>query len=251
MDMLKANTLRDVYEIADSYKTNTAFNSKTCFLGLSWIKNGNKNLSNKDYFIEAFDKPSIVKLNNFFTDTVSYVFNKTNHYRSWYNEPKVFSEGFNYRQVRNYAYIFSFFSNEILQFDIKNLKVIKNIPVISDYTSIGKKPLDIDVEEISSREVILRSKMAGAITDIFYLPNKKCFYVIVRHEINKEDVDEEFYRPFSFIKYDENFNKINETVINNDKVDYIGYNIIQTKQGLMIQTNAKQNEKAVTYSLLK
>ena len=251
--VISNNASNDIFEFTDSFRGNKYTNKEKMILGLSWSSNkfDNKTLSYEDFFIKSFSKPSIIRLDNYLTDSITYKFSSQNHYKSWYKEPKIFSEGFNYRQINGQLFIFSFFSNEILIFDIEKLKVIRKISINSNLTSIGIEPYNVNETEFSGEKAMVKAKSAGAITDIFYLANKKQYYVLVRHELDEEKILNEKERPFSIIKYDSFFNKLSEMVINDTDVDFYGYSVLETKDGFMMLNKKNTNEKMLSFSIIK
>ena len=252
--VISKDSSNDVFEISNDFGSNKDCNGQNIILGINWSSNkiDNKKLSYKDFFIKNFNKPSIIRLDNYLTDSITYKFSLQNHYKSWYKEPKIFSEGFNYRQINGQLFIFSFFSNDILVFDIEKLKVIEKVCVKSNETSIGIKPLGVNETEFSGENVIKKAKAAGAITDIFYLANKHQYYIIVRHEVDEDNVGNEKDRPFSIIKYDELFNIVDEIIMTNKNVEFFDYyRVIETKNGFMKLNKKHTNEKSLSFSFIE
>lgn len=237
----------EIYE----FMSNNEANKNSLLLGLNWVKNKNENkdLSDVEYFSESFKKPSIIKINKFLSDSISYTYSSHNHYNSLYNSPKIFSERFRYKQTNNKVFLISFFSNNLLEYDINKLVVLKKIPIVSDFTKIGIEPLKVDDPDFSSETVIQKNKMAGAITGLFYNYKTKQYIVLVRHQIEKDFVYKEKERPFSIIRYDKSFNKISEVVANKEQFDYYGYNLIQTQNGIIILNNKNTNDKKLSFSI--
>ena len=259
---LKELTFNDksnnIFDFNDSFKSNNEVDSKNIILGLNWVSNKNNrinknNFSYKDYFISSFNNPSIIKLNDYLTDSISYKYSNQNHYKSLFDKPQIFSEGFNYRQINGKIYIISYYSNNILVFDKDKLKVINKFEILSNFTNIGNTPFDAnaDVNKFSGEKAIIESKSAGAIVDIFYFQKNKIYYVIVRHEIDIEDVSNEKDRKFSLIKYDNFFKKISEAVINDNIINFFGYNMIKTDIGLMILNKKNTNDKNLSFSIIQ
>lgn len=243
----------DVYEFSDSFCSNYEIDRHTIILNLNWVKNKKTtiDLSYEEFFLKNYEKPSIIKINNFLTDSISYTFSKQNHYRSFTEKPKIFSEGFNCKQINNKTFITSNYTNFLLMYDINKLKVKGKIPIFSDFTTIGREPLNIDDPSFASKENFEKAKMAGAITGLFFNYKTKEYIVIVRHQIEKDFIFKEKERPFSIIKYDNNFSKINEVVINQDKLEYFGYKLIQTRNGIMILNNKNTNDKNISFTIFE
>lgn len=243
----------DIFEFNDAYGSGYEIDNSSIILNLNWVKNKRTktDLSYEEFFLRNYDKPSIIKINNFLTDSISYTFSKQNHYRSFTEKPKIFSEGFNCKQINNRTFIMSNYTNFMLIYDKNKLKVIDKISIFSDFTAIGREPLNIDDSSFASKETFEKAKMAGAITNLFYNYKTKEYFVVVRHQIEKDFIYKEKERPFSIIKYDKNFNKISEVIINQNKLDYFGYKLIQTQSRIMILNNKNTDDKKISFTIFE
>jgi len=249
MKLTANDTSNDVYKFLPSFSNNYIEENKNIIFSLDWQyhKNNKDNYDFKNYYIDAFKKPSIVRFDNFLTDSVSYVYEKENVFKNVFDKPKKFGRGIYYKKINDKNFIISLYSNYLLQFDEENLKVAKKILIESDYTKIGHKAFDIN-EEFND----VYNMPKGILTNIFYDKKIGCYYVVVLHkiefkndEIDYKKLDE---RPFSIIKYDTDFKKLNEFVFNKEKSEYLVNGIFQTEKGLLILNN-DNNEKKLRFSI--
>ena len=103
--------------------------------------------------------------------------------------------------VKDYIYVFRYFSDNIFIIDKNTLELINKVKLTSAYTTIGIKP-PVTSEDFDYLKTVSRQK--GTIQRLLYDETKDEFYVILTKDI-KEEKEEGSYRPFVVQCYDKNF----------------------------------------------
>lgn len=222
-----------IYEISALNSSSSPNLKNQILIRLSFREAKNQISTNEDYYKQSFDNPNLLIINNFFTQTVSYKLYPYNYYKYLFKDSGAFLENFKYFKLNGNYVLCSNFSDRILIFDslFKNYKTIK---IESNFTEIGKsKPL------VSFAN---RYEFAN-IQEIFYLKKSKEYIFIIRHEIEKDNLKLKNARPFSMIKLDNEFNKLNEKAYLNDL--FKSYRAFLLNEQIYINKNLKDEDKNV------
>jgi hypothetical protein len=162
-----------------------------------------------------------------------------------------------YLRHKNELIVYSIHTDTVYRYKLPNFKLIGKTKIVSNYTSIGEKGIHLnDAANPNIQESVNKiAYYGGVIGGIYHNKKKDVFYVIVPHKINyeKEPEKKKLNRDFSILVYNKFWKKVNEIRI--DKGHYNFYDVLVSKEGLLISKNTKENKnynpKIARYALFK
>ena len=196
------------------------------------------------YHLNSLKHPNIARIENIFSKNASIKIINKNYYNDFFKKQHAYGDFLNYRKIKNNHFIYSRYSDEILEYN-DSFKLLKKIKIQSDFIKkIGAKLYSI--EEAGNADFSKEPNSKATIANVFYLNNS--YYIVVFHpmDIEKVNTSELYHKDFSIIKYDSNWNKIEEIPFLDKK--HMGHFIIQTSEGLLIKQYNDDKENS-TFSL--
>ncbi|MEX1192927.1 MAG: hypothetical protein WEA99_13235 [Brumimicrobium sp.] len=147
----------------------------------------------------------------------------------------------------------SILSDSVFIYNHKKMKITDTVKVKSKYTPIGGEPYFINKENMNNASILNREQTLfnGYIYRILYDKKNGYTFFLVTHKRESKEYDKRDLkpRPFSIIAYDDDFNKVDETILDGERY-LVGFCFI-TKDGILIRKrdnpkhNNKRNEKKV------
>ncbi|WP_136668835.1 hypothetical protein [Flavobacterium sp. H122] len=162
-----------------------------------------------------------------------------------------------YLRSKNELIAYSIHTDTVYRYKLPEFALTGKTKIVSDFTSIGEKGINLKkTKNLNIQESVNKiAQYGGVIGGIYHSRTKDIFYVIVPHKINQEKEPEKkkFNRDFSILIYDRFWKKINEIKI--DRGQYNFYDVLVTKEGLLISKNTRENKnynpKTARYALFK
>lgn len=187
------------------------------------------------YFMKAsFSSKRFIVVDNIFTDSIKFE-HKIEGLEFQYTDTNYFSNCYHSSYYNgDYLFVFSVFNDHIYQYSLENFKLIRKIKIQSKHSKkLYTSPLLLDDNCWSKTRDFGRTVNNGMISDIHFNNYDNSYYVTVRKpcDNNKE---EDLLR-YSVIKYDENFDLINES-----RLFETGFSFMDNK-GLFFQIQNTNN----------
>ena len=196
------------------------------------------------YYLNCFNSAHFILLSDIFSEQPHVTFVQEGFYKNLSSSADIFSESPNYSILNNSVFDYSVYSDCLFKTDPNSYEIEKIIHIKSDYTTIGIKPISINSETIQHIQDIMNTgyRTKGFITKAFFNIVDKEYYVLVFHEIKKEDQPiQDLYRDFSVIIYDDTFADPREYSFNTGKYKS-GY-ALMTRKGLMMPIKNNSENK--------
>lgn len=237
----RLSSKNDFYTYLLPQTTNFTDNYKSLLFNCDWRYNLNKEY--KYYYEDCFYKSRFVKIKNIFdSKKIEYKFSD-NFYSNISKEPKNYFELLQFHIKDNKIYTMSCYSEYLFIYDFNTLKPLKKIKIISNSTDISIKPTNANIDMDSEAYHKLFANY-GFINNIKI--NNQNIYLTFNLNVKGEDINIS-ERPFTILKYDNNFKKINEITFY-DKT-YCGSSVKLIKQGLLLENLKKSTNEKTFYTL--
>lgn len=202
---------------------------------------GNNYRNNMELLInEQRKSPYFFRVNDLFSDSITYDFGLDNFYARFTNSSDLFFESPHYLLNDSLIYVFSNYSDTLYVLDALDLKIKQLHQIKSDYSEIGYQPATLEGRKLDPNLVNDLGRAKGFIQQIEIDQHKGLVYVLVLHEMLEASSDIRRIKPWSILIYDMSFQKLGEVKMDEKKY---GSFMISTKEGLLI-SNAptKQND---------
>lgn len=231
----------DSFEFFTSVTGAFILNDSTFVFKAYWIRNNNEDLSNLSHFehLEIYmktywTKPNLLIVNNVFNEpTFVLKYNIYPHIIEEVDSSSFFGELAYYNFAANNILSWSTFSNKLLFLDSKT-NILKKVEINSSEFEINMPYEKLTRENVDGLNDALNDNKRSStlLSCVFYSKNEKIYYIKIRKEVPSNWFDENNYRPWLLLVYDENFNKLDE--ISFDKKETSGM-VLMSEQGLMIE----------------
>ena len=240
-DIIQKNS-DDYYEFSSSINGPFVLNDSTFVLHATHVKSTSVDNSHLTHFelLEKvcknyWKKPNLVTLNHVFDKKPSFIF-KYNIYPHIFRKTDstaFLGELFWYNFNKNNIISWSTHSNKILLLNSR-ANVLSINTIESNKSKIGDPYFRITKENHSRFNDILNDheKTSSVISNVLYDSERKIYYIKVLNEVTLKWFNENNYRPWSLLVYDEEFNKLDEIPFEDKK--YSGMMKISNR-GLMIE----------------
>ncbi|CAN5458799.1 hypothetical protein BH10BAC1_BH10BAC1_08670 [soil metagenome] len=198
----------------------------------------------KYFYKNCYTSPRLIKVTNIYSERPTVTFALHNFYKNISPSPDIITESPNYSVLNNFVFDFSVFSDQLFQINSKTLTIEKKIQIKSKYSPIGFKPIPINEQTILTVQDVINQnyRTKGFLSNIFYNSTKNEYYVLVFHEIKKENVNkQDYYKAFSVIIYDSTFTNSREYQF--AATEYQSGFAIMTEEGLMIPKKENTSDK--------
>jgi len=224
-------------------RTPFLFNDST-FIFLLSAKYDKSYKNFKEFVIESYKKPNLIRVVNFKKDSIKTKLGLFGLYNSFPNYKEVFLNGNNYKFINKKIFFMSQYSDSLFIIDPFSLTIEKKVKISSKYSVIKIEPLTIQ-EYDKGENVDYTSN--GRMSDIFYDKKQNIYYVFAVHK------KQENTWPWSIIVLDSNLKTIDEIKMDETKYSFSG---MMTSKGLLISNyyetlNDKDHFKKNTYSLFR
>lgn len=190
--------------------------------------------------------PVMCRIKNVFSDSVEFSFELNEFNRLVSDSPFVQSRPIMYFPIKDNLFIYSSdLPNKLLLSD-KNLKIVNQMNIFSQYTSIGKKPIVVNQSELEAKIEQARMQKVGSIARIFLISEKEIFVTVIKHKVSNEETEDKI----SLIFFDAEFQFIEEVLLEGKYSPYPyfidGNNIIFE---LLIDNPKKYEKKFVVFTI--
>lgn len=194
---------------------------------------------------QIFNSPYLLRINNIFSDSLSYKFGLDSFYSNISSKPKAFVEDANFLVDEEFIIVYSKYSNSVFLVDSGNLRVAKKWNLESPKTKIGIEALDAEVKH----NVYLQDKIQllldtkGYVIGVYRDGRTRHLLVLVNHEVdvNSSNGEKGVHRPFSLMIFDQQLVKRDEKIFAGDLLQ--SNFCLMSAQGLLIHHQNKANEK--------
>ncbi|WP_264558131.1 hypothetical protein [Flavobacterium sp. N2270] len=238
---LKREVGTDVYTYLLLQNTNFSDNYKELLFFCDW--RGYTDKEYKTYYEDAFYKPKHLKIKNIFDSKKREYQYGGIFYKNLSSKPLQYFEMTSFYAYKDKLYVMSGYSNFLFIYDRSTLQLIDKVKINSSYTNIGVKAFTLEKKAFSKDYHELYSKY-GFINKVVVHDN--FIYLVMNLNVNGEDIHISEY-PFSIIKYDLNFNKVNEIAFK-DKT-YCGSSVLITNEGILMENLKKSTDEKTIYTL--
>lgn len=238
---LKREVGTDVYTYLLLQNTNFSDNYKELLFFCDW--RGYTDKEYKTYYEDAFYKPKHLKIKNIFdSKKIEYQYGGI-FYKNLSSKPLKYPEMTSFYAYKDKLYVMSGYSNYLFAYDRNTLQLINKSKINSSYTEIGRNAFSLKTDDYSDE--YRKSHLSyGFINKVVVHDN--FIYLVMNLNVNGEDVHI-IERPFSIIKYDLNFNKVNEIAFK-DKT-YCGSSVLITNEGILMENLKKSTDEKTIYTL--
>ena len=224
-------------------------NDSTIVLTATWEENTKIDFSKlshnelmKEVIKSSWKTPNLVIIHNIFSEKPTIDFNFNIH-RQVFNQFDSlaflnFTNWYNF--TNNNIIIWSFFSDEVILMDSKT-NILKKESIKSSKYKIGAKYFRINQQGPEKLQAMVNNlgKSSTFISNVLYDTQRKIYYIRILHKIPLDWFETNYYRPWSLLVYDENFNKLEEIPFEDKK--YSGMMKL-SNLGLMIETKKEMTD---------
>jgi hypothetical protein len=206
-----------------------------------------------DYYENFYNTPVFVKFKDIF-EQKQYCYSKNDYYRNFNNDIFKIETGSRYKIIDKNIFDIRQEIPVIAQFSTDNLELEKIIEIKKEHSKIFtvQDVFGDSKTQKKYQKYIKYIKLNFSILNIFFNKQEKKYYVLVEHNIKKEE-ELKKGRIFSVIIYDKNFENPKEYVFPADVYKYM--NAIMTSKGLLIQRKEQnltpENYGTQTFDLLR
>jgi len=195
----------------------------------------------KSFYTNLWRSSLVGKVDSLFSDNLHYS-NGCNIYKRVFpdDSTRLLVESNKFVLNDGKIYVFSWFSDSIFVYS-GDFSFEKAIPIVSEYTSIGFKPVEITTETMNELQRLHNQMLQsnGLISGLYFDSFRGLWYVVVLLEIPKGYYKEKRYRPWALLIYDKDFKKLKEFEFRENK--YKPY-LLVTKRGVYIQKVPKKKK---------
>lgn len=251
----------DVYELSGTYlNSETSANSIT--LRAEWRSNRFDDVSGKtpetdlEYMLYWFERnyhaAYVANVSGISADSVKVRFGLYDFHKQAGGSDCVYDDPPDIVRTNNRLFIFSRYTNAVIELDRSTLEIVKQTPINSKFARLDAKPLKIEPKSLGKFQDYTDDvdNMEALVTGFNYDHYKHVYYLTLCHKLPKGVEEEQGYkkRPFSVLVLDDGLKLIKEIPFTDGR--YFAATIL-TKYGLLFyKINEDPKNENITYTLL-
>jgi len=196
--------------------------------------------------------PYLVEVEGVFSDSIRIRYGLRNFYSRFMGDEETSLERRQVKILNDKIFVHSIFCDTIYEVNPNTLEIDKMYTIKSNFSSFGYKSVTFDETSKGWHNELGQTK--GRIDHILYDDDNELYYVLCYLERPLDAPRERNIRPWSYIVYDKNFNKLQEVKM--DENVYSAVSPLVIKEGILISNYPQhKNDKDIftksTYELFK